>query len=132
MGNTLLSVIGPVTSSQPSCPWPSRAASASQIWLVGPVSGFGAVRHLQIEPGDRRGPHGMQREPVVVPGIDQLVGRRGDVGEDPEPGVRVDPFPVPADVRGDVFAAGPERPVTTDDDFRSDHPLASVGVGECH
>ena len=31
-----------------------------------------------------------------------------------------------------MFATRPERPVTTDDDFRSDHTLAPVGVGECH
>ena len=47
IGSTLLSVIGPVVSSQPSLPWPSRVASASQIRSSDHSSGsvpFGTCR----------------------------------------------------------------------------------------
>ena len=57
--------------------------------VVGPGGGVGAVGHLQVEPAHRRGPHRVQREPVRVPRVDQLVGGRRDVGQDPEPRVRV-------------------------------------------
>ena len=63
--------------------------------VVGPVVERRVVRHLEVEPRHRRRPHRVQREAVRVPGVDQLVGRRRDVGEDAEPGVRVGPLPRP-------------------------------------
>jgi hypothetical protein len=57
--------------------------------VVGPPFDVLVGGHLQVEPADLRRAHGVQREPVLVPGVDELVGRRRHRGQDAEPGVRV-------------------------------------------
>ena len=130
IGSTLLSVIGPGVSFQPSWPWPSRVASASQIRSSDQSRDVGAVGHLQVEPAHRGRAHRVQGEAVGVPGVDQLVGRRRDVGEDAEPGVRVGPLPGLPDRRRHG------RPARARTSRRSRRPrrrraaARAVGIGE--
>ena len=74
----------------------------------------------------------MHREPVGVPGVDELVGRRRDVGEDPEPGVGVDALPGVAPAVGHRRPARPERPVAPRHGRRVDPLRPPADVGERH
>ena len=47
-------------------------------------------RHLKIEARDRRRAHAEQREAALVERVDELVGGRRRLGENPEPAERVD------------------------------------------
>ena len=91
---------------------------------VGPVVERGVVRHLEVEPRHRRRAHRVQREALRVPGVDQLVGRRCDVGEDAEPGVGIGALP---GLRVRYGAARrPERAVTADHDVGAQPDLFPV------
>ncbi len=57
--------------------------------VVGPALDVVLRAYLQVQPADLRGAHGVQREPVLVARVDELVGGRRHRGQDAEPGVRV-------------------------------------------
>ena len=44
---------------------------------------------LEVEPADLLRAHRVEREALLVPGVDQLVGRRPSLGQDPEPAERI-------------------------------------------
>jgi hypothetical protein len=85
---------------------------------------------LQVEPGDRRRPHAVEREAVRVPGVDQLIGGRLDVGEDAEPGERVLALPGLPERGRDGVAAHAVEPVGPDDDVALHGAADAVLVGE--
>src|SRR4051812_29787515 len=58
--------------------------------LVGPILDVLVGRHLEVEAADRRRAQAAQAEAALVVGVDQLLRRRRDLGEDPEPGEGID------------------------------------------
>lgn len=72
----------------------------------------------------------MHRKSVLVPGVDQFVGRRGDVGQDTEPRVRIRPFPGLPNPARHCRATRAERPVASGDHCDVDAHLRAGSIGE--
>ena len=85
---------------------------------------------LHVEPAHRRRAHAVQREPVGVPGVDQLVGRRCYLGEDPQPRERVHPLPRRPQLLGDRLPADAVEAVAAGDHVALEDALHPAGVGE--
>ena len=82
-----LSRIGPSSTRHPS---PARrSCSSAQIRSSDQLLELLVGGHLQVQAADLRRAHRVQREAVLVPRVDQLVGGRRRLGEDPEPAERV-------------------------------------------
>jgi hypothetical protein len=58
--------------------------------IVGPVSDVFVGGHLKVLPGDVRRAHAVQRETVVMAGVDELFRRWVGAGQDAEPRERID------------------------------------------
>ena len=81
------STTGPSSSVQPGlC---RRGVELLPDPLVGPVRDVVVRVDLDVEPAQLGDAQAVQREPALVRGVDQLVRRGGDLGEDPEPAERV-------------------------------------------
>ena len=85
--------------------------------LVGPLVEVLVGGALQVEPARARRAHAEQREAALVVGVDQLVGRGRRLGQDAEPGERIDALvdscSAPAGIAGaadavEAVAAGDE------------------------
>jgi hypothetical protein len=100
--------------------------------VVRPVGQVGVVGHLEVEPRHGRGTHRVHREAIRMPGVDELVGGRRDVGEDAEPQVGIDLLPGLAHRLGDRGARQAEGTVAADHHVRVDPLLDSGRVGEGH
>ena len=118
------SVIGPSCSSQPSTP--SRVCSASQMRRVAPVVDRLVGADLHVEARDLGRAHGVHAEAVGVQRVDEVVGRRRDVGEDAEPAERVAPFERLQFARAEPLAADAVVAVGADDEVGLElvHPAA--------
>ena len=98
--------------------------------VVGPLLDRGVVGHLQVEARHRLRTHRVKREAVGVPGVDQFVGRRRDVREDPQPGVGIDLLPRAPHVLRYGDPGRPERAVAAGHRIRDDPSLGAGRVGE--
>ena len=70
-------------------------------------------RALQVQPRDLRRAHAEEREAALVEAVDQLVGRRRGVGENAEPGERIDALVDPqlaAGIDGRQMPWNPSQP----------------------
>ena len=73
----------------------------------------------------------MQREPVLVPGVDQLIGGRRDRGEDPQPGEWIGPLPQPQRAARDGRPTDTVETVTTRDHIGAQPAFGSrVAIGD--
>ena len=70
---------------------------------------------LEVEAAQLRGAEAEEREPALVVGVDELVVRRGDRREDPEPAERVLARELGQDARRNAPAADPVEPVAARD-----------------
>ena len=96
--------------------------------VVGPVLDVLVDGDLKVQPTDLLRAHRVQREPVLVPGVDQLVGGGLRLGEDPEPAELIDEL-VLGHVLGDRLAAHAVEAVASRD--RVAHELVlGAPVGE--
>ena len=111
---TPFSSIGPSLSVQPSSP--SRVWSSSQIRSSGHSSRFSSGGALEVEPGDLRRAHAVEREAAVVPGVDELLARRRRLREDAEPAEGVLAREDAQDAVGNAVAADAVESVATGDD----------------
>ena len=142
IGSTLFSVIGPGVSCHPSWPCPSRTASSAQIRSSDQSATSVPVRHLQVEPAHRGRAHRVQREPVRVPGVDQLVGRRRARRPGSPARSTGTSAPRSAAASGIARPARPEGPVAADHDVRvqplrrpavhRERHVRAVGAGVVH
>ena len=98
--------------------------------VVGPVADDLVRGNLQVEPADLRGTHGVQREAVLVPTVDELVGRGRNRGQDAEPGVRVLALGDLDEARRHGVAADAVETVTAGDGVAGDLMTGAPGVGE--
>jgi len=98
--------------------------------VVGPPFDLLVGRYLQVKPADLRRAHGVQREAVLVPGVDELVGGRRHRGQDAEPGVRISAFGHRHQAGRHGIAADAVEPVTAGDGVAGDFVPGSGGVGE--
>jgi hypothetical protein len=73
--------------------------------LVGPLLQALVLWDLEVEPADRGRAHRVQREAALVPGVDELIGARRRLGEDPQPAEGIDELVVGNDPVGDRGAA---------------------------
>ena len=81
--------IGPSAGCQPSSVR-SRTCSSDQMRSSDHAARSSSGGDLQVEPGDRRRTHAEERKAAVVQAVDQLVGCRRGVSQDPEPRERID------------------------------------------
>ena len=84
IGVTPFSTIGPASRSSAR-----RVRSSVPDAVVGPVVRVGVRLALEVEAAERRRAHAVQREPALVAGVDELLGRRRDLRQDAEPGERI-------------------------------------------
>jgi len=98
--------------------------------VVGPPLDVLVGRHLQVEPADLRRAHGVQREAVLVPGVDELVGGRRHRGQDAEPGVRVAALGHLDETGGHGVPADAVEPVAAGDRVAAHFVPGARGVGE--
>jgi hypothetical protein len=87
-------------------------------------------RYLQVKPADLRCAHGVQREAVLVTGVNELVGRRRHRGQDAEPGVRISAFGHGHQAGRHRIAADAVEPVAAGDRVAGDLVPGSRRVGE--
>jgi len=97
--------------------------------VIGPPLDLLVGRYLQVKPADLRCAHGVQREAVLVPGVDELVGGRRYHGQDAEPGVRVSAFSHRHQAGRHRIAADAVEPVAAGDRVAGDLVPGSCGVG---
>jgi len=113
---------------------PSRHAEAvPQLGpdpVIGPPLDLLVGRHLQIQPADLGCAHRVQREAVLVPGVDELVRGRRHGGQDAEPGVRVPALGHRHQAGRHRIAADAVEPVTASERVAGDFVPGSRGVGE--
>ena len=80
----------PFSKMVPALTSPSRVPQLVPDPVVGPVLDVLVGGDLEVQPADLLRAHRVQREPALVPGVDQLVGGGLRLGEDPEPAELID------------------------------------------
>src|SRR5262249_40637045 len=96
--------------------------------LVRPIGDVLVRCDLQIESRDLRRAHAVEREAMLVVGVDQLVLRRRRLREDAQPGERVRPLEDAKYARWDRLPADPVKAVAAGDCVASELGLLAIGM----
>src|SRR4029079_5142728 len=94
--------------------------------LVGPVLDFLVMIALQVETGQRRRPHGVERKTAIGIGIDQLMIGRRTFRQDPEPSEWIVPLEHAEDLVGNAGPADPMKAVTPRNEVAADFLLPTL------